>query len=82
MLIDHEAVVLELEEYIRTRSSHGRDPLLLKLSELRVAHRVPEGFLDRSLRLLGLRVTKEPLLSIVDPSPSDDDPARAVATGG
>lgn len=79
MLTDFEAVVADLESYIHTKPSHGQRDLLLKLAELRVAHRVPEGRLDGTLRQMGVRVTREPLLSIVDPRPADVGPVRAGA---
>lgn len=79
MLVDYEAVLADLEAYTHTRTSHGQRDLLHKISELRTLHRVPEGFLDRAFRLMGVRVTREPLTSIVASDSADGGPAGASA---
>lgn len=52
-LVDWEAVVLDFEEYVRTRNSHGQRDLLAVLADLRVRHRQVEGLPVKALRLYG-----------------------------
>lgn len=49
-LVDWEAVVLDLEDHIQSRSSHGRRDLVDKLAELRSQHRIAEGLVEKCLR--------------------------------
>lgn len=55
MLVDYEAVVLDLEEYIQGKDgrSFGERELTDVIRGLRVRHRVQEGLPERALRLLG-----------------------------
>lgn len=52
MLIDHEAVVADLEAYFLSRNSHGQRSLLQKLAELRKEHRIKESRAEQMLRTL------------------------------
>jgi hypothetical protein len=53
MLFDAERVLLELEEYIDTRTSHGRDALHAQIRRLRRSHRIEEGLVEKATRLYG-----------------------------
>lgn len=50
-LVDYEAIVLDIEEHVRVKDSHGKRELLEKLADLRSEHRIKEGMPQRALRL-------------------------------
>jgi hypothetical protein len=52
-LVDYEAVVLDLEQLIRSKRSHGQRDLLDALADLRSRHRLAEGLAEKALRLYG-----------------------------
>jgi hypothetical protein len=54
-LVDWEAVILDLEEFIETKDgrSFGQRELTDLLRGLRVRHRIQEGLPERALRLYG-----------------------------
>lgn len=83
-ITDHEAVLADLEEYLLTRSSHGQQDLLRKIIELRARNRVPEGLIEKALRLFGVHFSKEPLTTIADRLSADEAPDgdRAMASDG
>jgi hypothetical protein len=53
VIVDYEAVVADLELFMLEKdgNSFGLRELQDKLHELRVKHRVPEGFVEKALRL-------------------------------
>lgn len=53
MLVDFEAVLLDLKAVLVTKASHGRDALLAEIAGLEVKHRVTEGLPEKALRLYG-----------------------------
>lgn len=67
-LVDWEAVVLDLEDYIADKNSHGQRDLLAKLAELRSRHRQIEGLAEKALRLYG-----EELIEVLKPRPAGVD---------
>lgn len=53
MLVDHEALLLDLKRHLVTKNSHGQRDLLGLIAHLEVAHAVEEGVPERALRLYG-----------------------------
>jgi hypothetical protein len=53
VIVDHEAVLADLEAHLQSKGSWGRRELIEYLSEARARHRVPEGLSEKALRLYG-----------------------------
>lgn len=68
MLVDWEAVVLDLEARLQTKGSWGRRELIEHLTEARVRHRIPEGLPEKALRLYG-----EQLIEVLRQRPATPD---------
>jgi hypothetical protein len=79
MLVDSEHVLLELESYIASRSSHGRNDLLLKITELKTAHTVTEGLPEKAIRLFGTQLSEDLIRTHPGKAPADEDSDRAPA---
>lgn len=79
MLVDWEAVVLDLEAYIEAKPgrSFGERELSNELRRLRVRHRVTEGLPERALRLYGAD-----LIDVLRPRPATPDPEGPGGMGG
>lgn len=73
-LVDYEAVVLDLEQLIRSKRSHGQRALLDALADLRSKHRLAEGLAEKSLRLYGSE-----LYEVLSRPSTSLDPDRAEA---
>lgn len=58
--VDYEAAWTDLLAYAASKTSHGREDLLVKMANLADEHRVPEDLLERAARIIGgpIRVTQ------------------------
>lgn len=69
--VDHEAAWTDLNAYVATKTSHGREDLLVKMAELAGEHQVPEDLLERAARIVGAPIqitrTEAQPASTVDP---------------
>jgi hypothetical protein len=70
-LVDHEAVVQDLRDYVRTRTSHGERDLLREIDRLERIHRKDETAIQEALRLHASRTT-----FLTSQPPTDGVPAR------
>lgn len=77
MLVDYEAVLLDLKRHLATKPHHGQRELAVVIAQLEVKNRVEEGMPDRALRLYGLEFFEEAITSSRQP-PSTE---RRVAPG-
>jgi hypothetical protein len=55
VIVDHEAVLADLEAFIVSKDgrSFGQRELTDEIQRLRVKHRVPEGLVEKTLRVYG-----------------------------
>lgn len=53
MLVDYEALLLDLKAAVIAKNSHGQRDLLGLIARLEVEHRVEEGLPERAIRLYG-----------------------------
>lgn len=82
MLVDFEAVLLDLKRAILAKNSHGQRDLLAVISRLEVEHQLDEGTPERALRLYGVVLSDDLLRPALDGlrvdygDGHDTDPAR------
>lgn len=69
MVVDHEAVLADLEAHIQAKGSWGRRELIEYLAAARARHRVPEGLPEKALRLYGPQ-----LIEVLRQRPATFDP--------
>jgi hypothetical protein len=57
--VDYEAAWTALQAHAASKTSHGREDLLVTMAKLADEHRVPEDLLERAARILGgpIRIT-------------------------
>lgn len=75
-LVDHEALLLDLEAEVQERASWGRAQLLGLLAELRTRHRVSESDDEAVLRRFSGHLT-DTFFGLVPMPPATDDPLAA-----
>jgi hypothetical protein len=73
MLVDYEAVLLDLKAVLAQKKSHGGDALLLEIARLEQQHRSVEGLPEKALRLYGPE--------LADALPSAHRPVSGAADG-
>lgn len=56
MVIDYEAAWIEFQQYLASKTQHGRERLLVEMASIAERHRVPAGETSRLLRLYGIEV--------------------------
>ncbi|MCA1571143.1 MAG: hypothetical protein LC798_12670 [Chloroflexi bacterium] len=71
-LVDHEAVVAELEAYIPSKPHHGSKDLALQLERIKARNTLDEALLVRALRVHGLgeleRLLRAARDDLIDPA--------------
>lgn len=80
MLVDFEAVVIEIQDLARSKKSIGQHELLLRIAEAISNNRVAEGLIEKTTRLYG-----EELHQILEGQPTgrrDAVPTTMVGSSG
>jgi hypothetical protein len=51
--VDYEAAWTDLQEHAASKTSHGREDLLVTMATIAAEHRIPEDLLEKAARVAG-----------------------------